>query len=354
MPDFCIPYRRYESIIIEEAVDDVIHFGDSDVGEYPCERTFSRWKSWEEENRQQIDGNLNSIFSHFDSSGSSLRDGVVSLLEDFRKRRGGWLSEIYRAIINFGSSLPNGSAPVLSGCLPGSELPSSQKEEQHNEQPKTIRRYESAFRSKGFSGLMPKSRKGSIDRRLPENYSEYVQEAIILKKEVPSRSVSQIITILEGERKAPEGVLKRSTLQRHLYAAGFGEKQMKKYREDQRSTTAVKRFCKPHRMMLAQADIKYGVGILVSADGKKKTAYLSSIIDDHSRYILASEWYEKEDEYAVTDVFRKAILNYGTFDRCYTDNGSVYVSGQLRTSCAKLGIRLIRAKPYSGKSKGAV
>ncbi|MDD7680460.1 MAG: IS481 family transposase, partial [Stecheria intestinalis] len=116
---------------------------------------------------------------------------------------------------------------------------------------KTIRRYESAFRSKGFSGLMPKSRKGSIDRRLPENYSEFVQEAIILKKEVPSRSVSQIITILEGERKAPEGVLKRSTLQRHLYAAGFGEKQMKKYREDQRSTAAVKRFCKPHRMMLA-------------------------------------------------------------------------------------------------------
>ena len=130
---------------------------------------------------------------------------------------------------------------------------------------KTIRRYESAFRSKGFSGLMPKSRKGSIDRRLPESYSEFVQEAIILKKEVPSRSVSQIITILEGERKAPEGVLKRSTLQRHLYAAGFGEKQMKKYREDQRSTAAVKRFCKPHRMMLAQADIKYGVGILFSA-----------------------------------------------------------------------------------------
>ena len=106
--------------------------------------------------------------------------------------------------------------------------------------------------------------------------------------------------------------------------------------------------------MLAQADIKYGVGILFPADGKKKTAYLSSIIDDHSRYILASEWYEKEDEYAVTDVFRKAILSYGTFDRCYTDNGSVYVSGQLRISCAKLGIRLIRAKPYSGKSKGII
>ena len=219
---------------------------------------------------------------------------------------------------------------------------------------KTIRRYESAFRSKGFSGLKPKSRKGSLDRRLPENYHEFVQEAIILKKEVPTRSVNQIITILEGEEKAPEGVLKRSTLQRYLYAAGFGEKQMKKYREDQKRQTAVKRFCKPHRMMLAQADIKYGVGIIFTADGSKKTAYLSSIIDDHSRYILASEWYEKEDEYAVVDVFRKAVLNHGTFDKCYTDNGSVYVSKQLRISCAKIGIHLIRAKPYSGKSKGVI
>ena len=363
MPDFCIPYRRYESIIIEEAVDDVIHFGDSDVGEYPCERTFSRWKSWEEENRQQIDGNLNSIFSHFDSSGSSLRDGadgfqksivpssISALLfqmavhlfcqDVFRdlsypllRRRSSTMSSPKTEDWQNAEALRRFQmiAPLMDQTLDSARKTATRRTiaDDNGISVKTIRRYESAFRSKGFSGLMPKSRKGSIDRRLPENYSEYVQEAIILKKEVPSRSVSQIITILEGERKAPEGVLKRSTLQRHLYAAGFGEKQMKKYREDQRSTTAVKRFCKPHRMMLAQADIKYGVGILVSADGKKKTAYLSSIIDDHSRYILASEWYEKEDEYAVTDVFRKAILNYGTFDRCYTDNGSVYVSGQLR------------------------
>ena len=219
---------------------------------------------------------------------------------------------------------------------------------------RTIRRYEDAFRQEGFSGLKPQPREGYATKLLPENFQDLVQEAIILKKEVPSRSINQIIYILEGEHKVPDGVLKRSTLQRYLYKAGFGEAQMKKYREDQKSINAAKRFCKPHRMMLAQADIKYGVGIMIRSNGRKQTAYLSSIIDDHSRYLLASEWYEEQDEYAVTDVFRKAVLKCGRFDRCYTDNGSVYISHQLTASCAMLGIQLIRAKPFSGKSKGYV
>ena len=217
---------------------------------------------------------------------------------------------------------------------------------------RTIRRYEAAYRKKGFSALRPKPRKGYMTSLLPENYGDLLKEAIILKQEVPRRSAQQIIYILETEGKVPHGVMKRSTLQRYLYKAGFGIKQMKKYNEDQKST--VKRFCKPHRMMLVQTDIKYGTGILYTEDGKKKTAYLSSIIDDHSRFVLSSEWYESQDEYAVTDVFRKAIQKYGVFDKCYTDNGSQYVSEQLKISCAMLGIRLVRAKPYSGKSKGKV
>lgn len=217
---------------------------------------------------------------------------------------------------------------------------------------RTIRRYESAYRKMGFSALKPKPRKGYMTSLLPENYDELLKEAILLKQEVPRRSAKQIIYILETEGKVPKGVMKRSTLQRYLYKAGFGVKQMKKYNEDQKST--VKRFCKPHRMMLVQADIKYGTGIVYTENGKNKTAYLSSIIDDHSRFVLSSEWYESQDEYAVTDVFRKAILKYGVFDKCYTDNGKQYVSKQLTVSCAMLGIRLVRAKPYSGKSKGKV
>lgn len=218
---------------------------------------------------------------------------------------------------------------------------------------KTIKRYADAFEKCGFSGLRPKPKAGYMSAKLPPNFPDLLNEAIVLKREVPTRSVEQIIYILEGEERVEPGLLKRSTLQRYLFNAGFGQKQMKKYQEGLKSTTS-KRFCKPHRMMLVQADIKYGPGLLVTKDGKKATAYLSSMIDDHSRYILASEWYVSQDEYSVEDIFRKAVLKHGKYDRAYTDNGSQYLSRQLKLSCAKLGIRLTRAKPFSGKSKGKI
>ena len=218
---------------------------------------------------------------------------------------------------------------------------------------KTVKRWEDAFFQSGFSGLKPAEKTGGQSSKLPDNFPELLQEAIQLKREVTTRSVNQIIFILEGEGKAEPGVLKRSTLQRYLFNAGLGERQLKMYSQDEQSSMT-KRFCKPHRMMLTQADIKYGVGVLTTVDGEKKTVYLSSLIDDHSRYILWSEWYESQDEYCVEDVFRKAILKHGRFDKAYTDNGSQYLSRQLKTSCAMLGISLKRARPKSGKSKGKI
>lgn len=222
---------------------------------------------------------------------------------------------------------------------------------ENNLSEKTIRRYEAGFLNQGFEGLKPAARSGNHSR-LPDNFDELMQEAIQLKREVPTRSVHQIIFILEAEGKAQPGVLKRSTVQDHLYAAGFGRKQMKKYNEGQRASS--KRFCKPHRMMLVQADIKVGPKLPVGPDGKMVQTYLSSIIDDHSRYILASEFYDNQEKWIVEDSFRKAILKHGRFDAGYVDNGGQYVSKQLIRSLAKLGIRLLHAKPYSGQSKGKI
>lgn len=56
--------------------------------------------------------------------------------------------------------------------------------------------------------------------------------------------------------------------------------------------------------------------------------YLSSAIDDHSRFILDSEFYDNQEERIVEDTLRKAILKYGHFDKCYFDNGSQYVAKQ--------------------------
>lgn len=119
---------------------------------------------------------------------------------------------------------------------------------------RSLYRYENYYRENGFSGLKPMDRKARRVQSLPENFDKLVDEAIQLKREVPSRSVAQIILILEMEGLVPPGILKRSTMQRYLYKSGFGKKQMKKYTDARKSSS--KRFCKPHRMMLVESDIK--------------------------------------------------------------------------------------------------
>ena len=182
---------------------------------------------------------------------------------------------------------------------------------------KTIKRYDDAYQKDGFEGLKPKSHGPRNQDALPENFEELLEQAIQLRREVPSRSVDQIITILELERQVEPGVLKRSTLQRHLYAAGFGSTHLKTYKEARDSSS--KRFCKPHRMMLIQGDIKYGPVLPIGENGRTVQTYLSSAIDDHSRMILASQFYDNQEETVVEDRFDKAILKFGTFDACYFD-----------------------------------
>lgn len=77
---------------------------------------------------------------------------------------------------------------------------------------RSLYRYEAKYREDAFSGIRPMNREKRRSQALPENYDEIVGEAIQLKREVPKRSVRQIIKILEIEGYATPGVLKASTL----------------------------------------------------------------------------------------------------------------------------------------------
>ena len=216
---------------------------------------------------------------------------------------------------------------------------------------RTIYRYEAGYRSNEFEGLVPKNREKRRSQKLPENWDEIVGEAIQLKREVPRRSVRQIITILETEGWAQIGVVRPSTLQRYLYNAGLGVKQMKRYTEARE--TSSRRFCRAHRLELLQGDIKYGPTI-ITKEGKKVKTYLSSLIDDHSRLIVQAEFYDNQRAEVVEDTFHKAVLKIGTWDCSYLDNGKQYITRQLEESCARLGIRILHAKPYACQAKGKI
>lgn len=217
---------------------------------------------------------------------------------------------------------------------------------------RSLYRYENFYRENGFSGLKPMNRESRRAQSLPVNFEELVNEAIQLKREVPSRSVAQIILILEMEGLVPPGMLKRSTMQRYLYKSGFGKKQMKKYTDARKSSS--KRFCKPHRMMLVESDIKYGLKLPIGPNGTRVQTYLVVIIDNHSRYVLEAKWYDHQRESIVEDCYHRAILKHGRIRAAYHDNGKQFVSKQLIQSLSKLGTRVLKAKPYSPQSKGGV
>ena len=224
--------------------------------------------------------------------------------------------------------------------------------EANNISERTLYRLEAAWRRDGYSGLRPVNRQSRRSKKLPENFDEIIMQAVQLKKEVPSRSVARIILILEMEGWVLPGAIKRSTLQRYLYKEGFGVKQMKRYTEARNATS--RRFCKPHRMMLAQCDIKYGLKLPIGKGGKKVQTYLSALIDDHSRFVLESGWYDNQEALIVEDTFHKAILRRGVMDAVYADNGRQYVSKDLTRALDRLGIRYMHAKPYHAWSKGLV
>lgn len=214
---------------------------------------------------------------------------------------------------------------------------------------RTIRRYLAQYRSEGFSGLRPTGKKVLAK---PEAIPSYVlDQAILLRKEVPSRSVAQIIQILEWEGLVESGKIKRSTLQEKLTEKGYSTRQMKLYSQ---AGVASRRFQKRHRNQLWQSDIKYGPFLPIGPGGTNKQVYVVVIIDDATRFVVHAEFYPTLDSRIVENAFRQAILKYGVPEAVYFDNGKQYRTKWMARTCSKLGTRLVFTKPYSPEAKGKV
>ena len=242
--------------------------------------------------------------------------------------------------------------PLLDEFLDKAARSQKKKEisEEYGVSERTLERYIADYRANGFEGLKPKQSTGSKSR-LPKNFDKALSEAEKLRKEVPGRSVNTIINILEYEGVVKPGELKRSTLQDHLAAAGLSAKQM---RIKQTTGLAARRFQKTHRCQMYQGDIKYGPYLPIGPNGKKIQTYLSVIIDDATRYVIAAKFYDNMSSEIIEDTLRNAVMAYGIPDSIYFDNGKQYRNKWIKDICARLGIRLIYAKPFSPEAKGKV
>jgi putative transposase len=242
-------------------------------------------------------------------------------------------------------------APLMQAGISDAEKRRIRAEimEKHNISERTLRRYAAAYGKDGFDGLVPSSRPDAgAFKAIP---LDIISKAVELKTELPERSVRRIITILEKEGSIKPGAVSRSTLSHNLLKLGCTESELK--RDKLTGKTTVRRFVRQGRNTLWQSDLKLGPFITDGKGGKKRT-YLASFIDDATRVVCHSEFYDSQRFPILEDCLRKAILKFGKPDAVYVDNGSQYISKWFRIACAKLGIRYMNAKPYSPQSKGKI
>jgi len=224
----------------------------------------------------------------------------------------------------------------------------AQIQEQTGISERTLRRYLAQYRTDGFGGLKPKGRGRKPKDAIP---SDILEQAILLRRQVPGRSISQIIQILEWEGLAEPGEIKRSTLQEKMAERGYSSRHMRLYAD---TGTAARRFQKKYRNQLWHSDIKYGPYLPIGKDGAKKQVFLVTFVDDATRYVLHGQFYPVLDQIIVEDCFRQAVLKYGVPEKVYFDNGKQYRTKWMNRACAKMGIRLLYAKPYSPEATGKV
>jgi transposase InsO family protein len=87
------------------------------------------------------------------------------------------------------------------------------------------------------------------------------------------------------------------------------------------------------------------------------TAYVHTVIDDHSRVAYA-EIHDNETGATATEVLKRAVSWFAargvTVERVLSDNGSAYRSHLWRDTCADLGIAVKKTRPYRPQTNGKI
>ncbi|MEA3347029.1 MAG: DDE-type integrase/transposase/recombinase, partial [Candidatus Auribacterota bacterium] len=210
----------------------------------------------------------------------------------------------------------------------------------------TIRSWYKRFRKEGFEGLKTKPRSDAGKSRAVSE--EVIQKACDLKIEVPRRTISKVIDILEREKIVQKNTLKKSTLHRifqqnHLTSRvpkekGYWQRFQAEFPND-----------------LWQSDEMAGPYLVNPNNPNKKIrTKLLGWLDDRSRVIAHAQFFFDAKLPNLEHCLRKSIQKMGMPKKIYVDNGKIYSSKHLASICAHLGIHLMFARPYSPEGKGKI
>jgi len=224
------------------------------------------------------------------------------------------------------------------------DIPGSQRRRIHL---RTLERYLALYRSGGFEALKPAARVDRGQHRVLD--PAIVEKAVALRREVPTRSVEQIIQLLEWERLVEPGVLKRSTLSHQLVRHGASRAELSSEKE------VFQRYEAPHRNSQWQGDTQYVLRLPdLKNPERSRQVYLIAFIDAYSRLVVSARMFFEENRPRLEETLRQGILAYGLPELLYTDNGQIYSSQYLERVCGELGVELRHSRPYRPQGRGKI
>jgi len=216
---------------------------------------------------------------------------------------------------------------------------------------RTLRRYLERFRKEGIRSLTRKKRSDAGHMRV------FSKEILVRAKELleqnPRRSIPMLMELLSADEKVGEGVKKisPSTLYFHLKKSGHEFRG----RGSDPPTGVYRRFEAEYPNQLWQGDARHGIPLPhPEKPGKQRMSYLFAWVDDFSRKIMDARYYWDEKLPRMEDCFRRALLRWGLPQRCYCDNGKVYVSKHFLVLLSDLEVKKIHHRAYAAWCKGKI
>ena len=263
--------------------------------------------------------------------------------EELRQRVAVFRYGVIAEIVQQPAGTPGLHAMMVEKAQREYEIPGTKRQRIATE---TIRGWVRDYRRGGFDALKPRPRADiGSSRSIPATVVDLLCET---KEEQPGLSIPLLIKTVRDEHaeQAPADLpLPHSTVHRLLARRGLMQKP-----SDEPTAKDRRRFAFRDAGDLWMCDVMHGPR--VTHDGRKQKAYLIAFLDDATRVIPHAEFKASEGVAAFLPVFEQAILKRGLPKRLYVDNGSAFRSHQLQVACAKLGIVLIHARPYSPQGKG--
>jgi len=200
-------------------------------------------------------------------------------------------------------------------------------------------------RAPGLEALMPRLRCDyGASKSIPEMW---IQKAISLRRELPSRTARVLIEILNRLSGCPK--ISQHTLDTVLRRRGWTRAQAGKSPKKRKV-----RWMARHVNDLWQGDATPGLWLPTKNPPGKRQTQLFLWLDDVSRLIPYAEFFWDGKLPRMERTLKLALCRRGLPLRTYTDNGNVYQALQFKAALAELGLGELHTKAYTPEGRGKI